>query len=323
MLKNIQKNAKKLLPIIGLIIIIYIIYTLDFQEIKYAFFSIKPIFIIASILLTIPRLLVRNYIWILIQRQQKINLRFFRSLKILLIGYFYGVITPSYVGRFVRIMYIKERTNDPYGKLFMNTIIEAFVHTAPLYLMILYGAFLILEEIPFLLNITIGWLVIITLIIIYFIRRQRGEKVFLTLIKFFVPKKFKEDFNKFVLTFYRDFPKVRSLILPFLLSFITWIIIFSQFYIFVIALDLPIPYFYFVLLFPVANVVSFIPISFAGLGTRELSAIFIFSTLYGVSEEKIFVVSLLGFLITDILTGFYGFILSLTEAGKNKIKIFD
>ena len=323
MLKNIQKNAKKFLPIVGIFIIIYLIYSLDLQEIKSAFLSIHPIYIIISMSLTLPRIIVRNYIWIIIQRQQKIKLSFLRSFKILLIGYFYGVITPAYVGRFVRIMYIKERTDDPYGKLFVNTVIEAIVHTSPLYLMILLGALIFLEDIPYLLNIAILWILILALIIIYFIRKERGEKVFYALIKLFIPKKLKSNFNKFVDTFYSDFPKIRYLIAPFLLSFITWVIIFSQFYVFVIALGISIPYFYFLLLFPVANVIGYIPISFAGFGPRELSAVFIFSTLFAASEEKIFVVSLLGFIITDILTGFYGFLLSLTEAGRINIDIFE
>ena len=72
------------------------------------------------------------------------------------------------------------------------------------------------------------------------------------------------------------------------------------------------------LLFPVANVVGYIPITFAGLGTRELTAIIIFSTLFLVPEAEIFVVSLLGFVITDVFTGFIGFIFSLSET---KIKI--
>ena len=98
-----------------------------------------------------------------------------------------------------------------------------------------------------------------------------------------------------------------------ILGVITWVIIFSQEYILVIALDLDVSYLFFLLLFPVANVVGFIPITFAGLGTRELTAVFIFSTLFMVSEAEIFVVSLLGFIITDIFTGFIGFLVSLTE----------
>jgi uncharacterized membrane protein YbhN (UPF0104 family) len=73
-------------------------------------------------------------------------------------------------------------------------------------------------------------------------------------------------------------------------------------------------------LFPIANTAGYLPITFAGLGTRELTAIFIFSTLFAAPEEKIFVVSIMGFLITDILIGFIGFILSLFEIHPKKLR---
>ena len=74
-----------------------------------------------------------------------------------------------------------------------------------------------------------------------------------------------------------------------------------------------IPYVAFLFLFPIATSAGYLPITFAGLGTRELTAIVLFSTLFGVAEEKVFVLSLLGFVITFILLSFVGFLVSLTE----------
>jgi len=315
--KNIFKHAKKFLPIIGVIILIYIIFRLDIEEIKTAFLSIKPVFIILALSLTLPRVLIRNYAWQLILKEQKIKLTYFQSLKIFLIGYFYGSITPGYMGQLMRIPYLKEKTKEPYGKLFINSTIESIVHTLSLYGIVIIGAFLLIEKFPEILPLAIAWMIILTIIVIYFIKKERGEKLLYKLIKYFIPKKTKPNLNRFVKTFYNDFPRINKMILPFVLGLFTWIIIFTQEYIIVIALGLDISYLYFLLLFPVANVVGFIPITFAGLGTRELTAIVIFTTLFAVSEEKIFVVSLVGFIITDIFTGFIGFLATLTEARNN------
>ena len=124
--------------------------------------------------------------------------------------------------------------------------------------------------------------------------------------------------NTFVDSFYDDFPKIRSLIIPFFLGSVTWIIMFFQIYLIVLGLGVSIPFIAFILLYPVANTAGFIPISLAGLGTRELTAIIIFSSLYAVSQEQVFVFTLVGFLVTDALTGLFGFILSLSEARKKK-----
>ena len=313
MTQKIFKHAKKLLPFIGVVILIYTIYTLDIEKIKNAFFSIKPIFIILALSLTLPRILIRNYAWRLIQKEHNIKLTFFQSLKIFLIGYFYGSITPGYLGQLMRVPYMKEKTGEPYGKLFVNSSIESIVHSSSIYITIIIGALLVVETFPGIFLIAIVWIIILAGIIIYFIKKERGEKLFYTLIKYLIPKKLKHNLNRFVQTFYNDFPKINRLILPFILGIFTWIIIFSQEYIIVIALGLNIPYIWFLLVFPLANVFGFLPITFAGLGTRELAAIILFSTLFAVAEEKIFVVSLVGFIITDLFTGFIGFLATLTE----------
>jgi len=314
--KKIFKHAKKLLPFIGIAILIYTIYTLDIEKIKNAFLSIKPIFIILALSLTLPRVLIRNYAWQLIQKEHNIKLTFFQSLKIFLMGYFYGSITPGYLGQLMRVPYMKEKTGEPYGKLFVNSSIESIVHSSSIYITMIIGALLVVETFPGVFLIAIVWIIILASIIIYFIKKERGEKLFYSLIKYLIPKKLKHNLNRFVQTFYNDFPKINRLIIPFILGIFTWIIIFSQEYIIVIALGLNIPYIWFLLVFPLANAAGFLPITFAGLGTRELAAIVLFSTLFAVAEEKIFVVSLLGFIITDLFTGFIGFLATLTEASE-------
>lgn len=310
---RILKHTKKILPLIGIFIFFYIIYTLDIQKITDAFLSINPIFIVISLTLTIPRLIIRNFAWQLIQKEQKISIGFFNSLKIFLIGYFYGSITPGFIGQIMRVPYMKEKTGEPYGKLFVNTLIETIIHTFSLYGMMVIGAVLVLETIPEVFPIATGWILILVIVLLYFIKKERGEKLFFILIKYIIPKIIKGQINKFVDTFYADFPKIRKLILPLILGIFTWIIIFSQEYIIVIALNLNIPYLYFLLLFPIANFAGFIPITFAGLGTRELTSIIIFTTIFTVTKEEVFVFTLLGFIITDLFTGFIGFILTLTE----------
>lgn len=317
MTTKILKQVKRYLPLIGIAIFIYLIYALDIEKIIDAILSIPPIFILFSLSLTIPRVIIRNYAWQLIQKEQRIRISFLQSLKVFLIGYFYGSITPAYVGQLMRVPYMKEKTKEPYGKLFVNTVIENVIHTLSLYGMMFFGALLVIGTIPELLTLTTIWIIVLALILLYFIKKERGEKLFFSLVKYLIPKKLKQHFNQFVYTFYTDFPQIKKLIAPFILGLFTWIIIFSQEYIIVLALGLDIPYLYFLLLFPIANFAGFIPITFAGIGTRELTSIFLFSTLYAVTEENVFVFTLLGFIITDVFTGFIGFLASLTEVKHN------
>lgn len=319
------KTAKKFLPLIGLIILIFLVYTLGLEDIINAFLKIHPIYIIISISLIFPRILLRNYAWRIIQKEQKIKLSFWESLKIFLIGYFYGSFTPGYFGQIMRAPYMKEKTGEPYGKLFVNVFIEVILHSISLQVMIIVGAIIIVIEKnqPLVLYFAILYMIILGVLIIYFTKKQRGEKTFSKLIKIFIPKKLKQHFHDFIATFYKDFPTFKSLIVPFLISAITWVIIFSQEYIFVIALGLPIPFTIFLFLFPIANFVGFTPITFAGLGIRDLTAVGLFTFIYPEIEgSDILVVTLMGFIITDVLTGFIGFLLSLTETRDKSYKIF-
>ncbi len=307
---------KKFLPFIGLILFIYTIYQLDITKIKDAFFSIHPIYIFLILPFAFPRILIRNYTWQLILKEQKIHVSSINSMKIFLIGYFYGSITPGYLGQLMRIPHLKEYTGQPYGKLFINSTIETIIHTFSLYAMILIGALLVLSDFPELFMIAAAWMIIFLSFLLFFVGKNRGEWFFKFIIRYFIPKKFRWHLNRFSDSFYQDFPRIKSLFLPISIGVFTWIIIFSQKYLLVHALDMPIPYLYFLLLFPLANAAGFIPISFAGLGTREFTAIVLFSTLFAVSGEKMFVVSLLGFVVTDLFTGFIGFIVSVHEARK-------
>jgi glycosyltransferase 2 family protein len=312
--RRLFSHVKKFLPLVGVILFIFTIYMLDIDKIIDAFLSINPIYLLISLPLTLPRLLIRNTAWQIIQREQNIHIPFWTSLKIFLIGYFYGSITPAYIGQLMRIPYMNEETDEPYGKLFINSFLETTLHTLSLYGMIFFGALLVLSSFPQLIYLIIIWFAILTVIIAFFIEKTRGEKAFHFLIRYFTPSQLRVYLTRFVGTFYHDFPKFRRLALPTFVAMFTWIIIFTQEYILVIALDLDIPYIYFLLLFPVANAAGFLPITFAGLGTREFTAVIIFSTLFNIPGEKIFVVSLLGFIITDIATGLIGFFVALLDA---------
>jgi uncharacterized protein (TIRG00374 family) len=190
---------------------------------------------------------------------------------------------------------------------------ETAVHGLSLYIMMLLGALAVADQYPEILYGALIFVIANLIIYAFFIKKDRGEKTFYFFIRIMIPKIFKKHLTRFVDTFYEDFPNIREFIIPFLLGIPAWVIIYSQIYIISIPLEIQIPYFTFLVLYAIGNIVALIPITTAGLGTREAALIFLFG-LYGVSPEKAVVISLAGHLLTDVLTGIYGFIISLTEA---------
>jgi uncharacterized membrane protein YbhN (UPF0104 family) len=119
--------------------------------------------------------------------------------------------------------------------------------------MMIIGAIMVMGTLPELLPITIIWILCFALLAVYFTKKERGEKVFRIIINYLIPKKIKPHLHAFVDTFYSDFPRFKTMIIPYVLGIFTWIIVFSQEYLILLGLGLQIPYFAFLLLFPIAN----------------------------------------------------------------------
>jgi len=314
---NLIKYFKKVSPFIGIIILIYLLFDIGFEEIAEVVLKIKPIFIIISAALVIPRVLTGTYIWYYILHKQKIRLKFWKAFKIYLIGIFYGSLTPGYWGRFVIVPYVKDETGEPVGKLFVNTILKSAVTTLSLYTMMIIGSLILVEKIPELLPVTVGIIFFTLGIYLFFMKKERGEKTFNFFINLFVPKKIKKFFTSFVDTFYNDFPDPVIFIVPYILGFVVFFLIYTQIYILSIPLDFNVPFTSFIFLYAIGNVSAFLPISSGGVGVREAALIYIFG-LYGVEPATALVVSLGGHLISDVLTGVYGLGVTFIEARNNK-----
>jgi len=308
---------RRLLPIIGIIILIAIVLLLDINKITESFLSIDPKYIIIALSFTIPKILLFGISWKVLLNEQSIKLSFLLTMKIYLIGVFYGSFTPGFLGHLIRAPYVKEKTNEPYGKIFVNMYMEVALRTIALFLMIMIGTILLVGTYPEFFIVTILIFIATLIIYIYIIKKERGEKLFNFLIKYLIPRRFKDQLYRFIETFYNDFPRLRILAYPLIIGFCIWLVTFTQEYIMVMALGLDIPYILFLVLFPIANIAGYLPIAFGGLGTREFTSILIFTTLFSVSPEDVLVFTLMGFVVTDIAMAIIGFFLSLTETKKH------
>jgi len=305
--------AKLLLPFPGLAFFVYLVYTLDVRSIANAFLSIDPRYVLMALSLSVPVVIIRIYAWQWICREQHIRIGNLRLLKIYLIGLFYGVGTPGYLGQIMRVPYMKDSSRAPYGKLFVNVVMETYIHTLSLYAMMIVGAVAIAGLLPQMLWLTVVWVAVMVGMFLVLMKKERGDRLFQWLIRVLVPRGVRGHVSSFTGTFYHDFPQLRTLLVPLGLGAVTWVLAFTQEYFMVLALGLPIPYLYFLVLFPIANTAGFLPVSVAGLGTREFTAIVIFTTVFAVSSADVFVLSLAGFIVTDVFLAAIGFFLSLTE----------
>ena len=141
---------KKLLPIVGIILLIYVLWRFNIEKILAVFSTIDP-FYAALCFLSFPFfLLVINLEWYLILKQQNIHVSFAYALKNNLIGYFYGFITPGGFGNYLRSLYLKQESNAPLPKCISNIITFNTVDLITLFALSSIGGLFLLGQYPYL-----------------------------------------------------------------------------------------------------------------------------------------------------------------------------
>ena len=97
MKKQLFKTTKKILPFVGLILLmIYIFFYLELDTPEklneaqgYIITISTSLFLPVAIILSVPRIMIRNYAWQIILKEQNIKISYWQSLKVFMIGYFF------------------------------------------------------------------------------------------------------------------------------------------------------------------------------------------------------------------------------------------
>jgi len=316
-------NIRKLLPTIGIVLLIYILTTIDIETIILNFSGIKPIYLILSFFLLIPILLITNYEWQLILKKQKINVSYIYSLKNILIGYFYGFITPGGLGAYTRTFYLQNESGAPIQKCVSNIIILNTVDYISLLILGIIGGILVSSRFPHLFVLIIIMFIIALTLLLLFLRKEILKNFLNRMLQHKIFNLLRNKLNISIDSFFIDMPNPRDLIIPFTVSIFGWILRFSELYLISKLFSIEIPYIYFILIIAIANVVASIPVTIYGLGTREMTMISLFS-IFNISPERIVSLSLFWFVIIWLFPSILGAAIAVKEGGfikKSKPKI--
>ena len=104
---------------------------------------------------------------------------------------------------------------------------------------------------------------------------------------------------------------------PLLLTFLSWLAMGLNFYIFTRIFAIPISYIHLLFLYPLVSLAQLLPVTVAGFGTRELALLYCFSH-YGVPAQKTVAFSLLYFFIWFISMVIPGVIISFSAPFKER-----
>jgi len=294
-------KIRKFLPIIGLLIFAYLIHKVGFHNIVDSFREINPFYFILFFFAIILFTIMQTYKWAILVKNQGINVSFKDLLEMRFIGEFYNFLIPGRFGSLIRIIYLRDKTKKNIGEVSSNIIVDKIIDTFVVFLLAAIGAILLAKQFSDLYwQVGLGF-VLLLILILFFKSQKRSKLIFKIIYKFFIPKNLKHKAEESYELFFKSLPSMKSLIWPVSFGLVTWVVNFSAMYILAIAFHLNIPYIYFVTMFPIATIVTLIPITISGLGTRELALIALFS-VFSISAADVIALSLTSYILTILLS---------------------
>ncbi len=308
------KNLKKILPVIGIVILIYIIIRSGPERIAEAFYSVEVLYLLPALLLIIPYILLQTYKWKYILDRQGIRLGFPYLVKVYLIGTFYSMLTPGRLGTFMRIGYIREKAEKSLGECSSSVVLDKAMDMLSLFAIAIIGLGLLAGYVfdMALITVTIAGFVLFVAALMFFMKRELSARVMRIVHRVMVPRRMKENAREAFEHFYGNMPGTGALIVPFVVTLAGWLGVYTASYMVALSMGMNIPFHIFVTAFPIATIIGLIPVTVSGFGTREAVLIAMFSS-FGAGAGSIVAMSILAFVITGLAPALVGALLSLRE----------
>ncbi len=302
-----------LLPFIGLAMFVAIVYGTGLSNIIEVLKSIDagrlalvPLFIVAIVLL-------RGLRWQYLLQRIGIEYTLGRSSMVWVIGAFASAVTPGKVGDAVRAVYVERETDASFGEAFLTVFIDRLWDLMTVLVAGMITVFVfshVYIEIPSIWILIAGGLVVIA--ILYMVMRKGlMQRLLRPLFDVLVPERYKDRFSFHFHSFYDSLhvykrsPREFAVVMVLTLAY--WALVFALAFYVTWLLGGGVSFGYMVLIMPIVTLVELIPISVAGLGTRDATVIYFFS-LVGVSSAEAVGFSIAYLLIGTYLTSLLGFV---------------
>lgn len=242
------------------------------------FSNINVSLILFTILLNLPLICIKACRWKQILAIQSIQYNLKDSFIVYLVGIYVGVVTPGRLGEFVKVLYLKSDKQISLSKGMSSVLVDRLFD---LYLLIILGLISIWKfDILGIFSNTVTLLLVIIISAPLCILNKKLMTTIVGLIYKYVIKikvQFEEKFDDF----YKGINQLINLKLIFtaILTCLGYLVFFTQCYLIAIAMGISINFITITLFMAISNLISFIPISISGLGTRDATLIYLFSLI--------------------------------------------
>jgi uncharacterized protein (TIRG00374 family) len=314
--KQKRRSYKWVVRLIGIALFAYIlIFRIDLSGLSAVLSKLKTLPLALSVILVFPFILIKASRWTLFLKDFNISLSGKGTFSLYAIGLFAGHATPGQLGEFSKAIFMK-KLGYPYDSSIVTILFDRIFDLFILLLLALVGAVAFRGLLVGQISIFIFSFVGISLLLLLVASAQVRAYLMGTIGASLLPKKLKEGLRNS--SFWQKMKQVtlkrNTMLKALALSIFAFAFAFFRYYLLILSLNISISFWFFIGSVAIASVVSFIPVSFAGIGTRDATLIYLFAYL-GIKQEQAVSFSLL-ILLLLLVNMIIGFICWLRFTGK-------
>jgi len=298
MLREYMKRSIKYLSLIGIVLFLYVLTRINIPDLYAIFLKINFLLLFLALIVNLIAVLLKAEKWKVIVNSIKGDFSRSSSIKAFFVGFSFSTITPAKLGDFIKVFYIKD-DQCGWGRSLATVVIDRLIDIILLFSLAVIGVygFSLFYHVS-----VISWgsaLLIIggAVAAVYVVLNKTLFSALLKpFFKLFVPKNLKDrvseyfhDFYTGLFSFYSD---RRRFIMSVLIGVISWIPPILYGYLLACSIGINTDIFFFILVIPVISLLDLLPISISGIGTRDVTLIFLFG-LRGIPAEQAVAFSLL------------------------------
>lgn len=266
-----------------------------------------PIFF-GSILLYLVAQLLSTIRWNCLLQAEKIHLPFWRLILLYYEGMFFNLMLPTAIGgdliRGYQVSRLTKRREASMASILVERL-SGFVALAIIACIAIVPAYARVSD-PLIVWLTAGSAAGMVALIASLLS-DRLQALFFRLLHGVGLGRFHDTVHRLYEAVQQYWTHRSTLLLALGLSLVLQSLVITIFYLISLALNLSVPFGYFFLFVPLMSVVSMLPISIAGLGLREGSAVYLF-TKVGLDAAGALSLSLLWFAVTALCSGLGGIV---------------
>ena len=280
--------------LIGFAIFAYLLSKINISATVSAISSANIFFVVVAYLLIIPMFILKALRWRYMMKQQGINYNLKESVSMYFAAMYVGFITPRKVAELLKAAYLV-RDGYSFGRSFFSVFFDRLADLLFLAVIGYVGLFFFQN----LFRNQILWLSLLAAVelvvaFVLLVKKEWAKSLLQSLLKKVAPTKYKDSVHVNVNDFYASLKtfnfKATTMVL--LLTSFSYLFFFIMAILLAESLGIKVSYFLLIVSVTVATLVTLLPVSIAGVGTRDASLLLMLGSL-GVSKESIIAYSTL------------------------------